>query len=112
MLVLVDYPGFNLRIAKWAKQQGLKWFIIFRRKFGPEGKQGKRHKRKRGQNAGDPSFEKKIFIKMELRSGICGHPLVEVIDNFQLTTNQPTTNKKHNCTVARQPQTGDIKNCP
>lgn len=23
-LVLVDYPGFNLRIAQWAKQQGLK----------------------------------------------------------------------------------------
>ena len=23
-LVLIDYPGFNLRIAKWAKQQGMK----------------------------------------------------------------------------------------
>ncbi len=23
-LVLIDYPGFNLRIARWAKQQGLK----------------------------------------------------------------------------------------
>src|SRR5437868_5428067 len=22
-LILIDYPGFNLRIAKWAKQQGL-----------------------------------------------------------------------------------------
>lgn len=24
VLVLIDYPGFNLRIANWAKQQGLK----------------------------------------------------------------------------------------
>jgi lipid-A-disaccharide synthase len=24
VLILVDYPGFNLRIAKWAKQQGFK----------------------------------------------------------------------------------------
>ncbi len=24
MLVLVDYPGFNLRIADWAKKQGFK----------------------------------------------------------------------------------------
>lgn len=24
VLVLIDYPGFNMRIAKWAKQQGLK----------------------------------------------------------------------------------------
>ena len=23
-LILIDYPGFNLRIAKWAKEQGLK----------------------------------------------------------------------------------------
>jgi lipid-A-disaccharide synthase len=23
-LILIDYPGFNLRIAKWAKQQGIK----------------------------------------------------------------------------------------
>ncbi|HYO21959.1 MAG TPA: lipid-A-disaccharide synthase, partial [Flavisolibacter sp.] len=23
VLVLIDYPGFNLRIAKWAKEQGL-----------------------------------------------------------------------------------------
>src|ERR1700748_139391 len=23
-LILIDYPGFNLRIAKWAKSQGLK----------------------------------------------------------------------------------------
>ena len=23
-LILIDYPGFNLRIAKWAKQQGFK----------------------------------------------------------------------------------------
>src|SRR5690242_10576917 len=26
-LILIDYPGFNLRIAKWAKQNGLK--VIF-----------------------------------------------------------------------------------
>src|SRR4051812_17631029 len=24
VLILIDYPGFNLRIAKWAKQQGFK----------------------------------------------------------------------------------------
>ena len=23
-LILIDYPGFNLRIAKWAKEQGIK----------------------------------------------------------------------------------------
>jgi lipid-A-disaccharide synthase len=24
VLVLIDYPGFNLRIAEWAKKQGFK----------------------------------------------------------------------------------------
>ena len=24
VLVLIDYPGFNMRIAEWAKQQGIK----------------------------------------------------------------------------------------
>src|SRR5690349_3677815 len=27
VLVLIDYPGFNLRITEWAKQQGLK--VVF-----------------------------------------------------------------------------------
>jgi len=26
ILILIDYPGFNLRIAKWAKKQGIKVF--------------------------------------------------------------------------------------
>ena len=26
VLILVDYPGFNLRMAKWAHQQGIKVF--------------------------------------------------------------------------------------
>src|ERR1700739_1549858 len=25
-LILIDYPGFNLRIAEWAKQQGIRGF--------------------------------------------------------------------------------------
>src|SRR5688572_27109125 len=26
VLILIDYPGFNLRIAEWAKKQGIKVF--------------------------------------------------------------------------------------
>ena len=35
VLILIDYPGFNLRIAKWAKQQGIRVFTTFLRKYGP-----------------------------------------------------------------------------
>jgi lipid-A-disaccharide synthase len=34
-LILIDYPGFNLRIAEWAKAQGLKVIIISLRRYGP-----------------------------------------------------------------------------
>ncbi|MEI9934725.1 MAG: hypothetical protein WDM71_07700 [Ferruginibacter sp.] len=27
VLILIDYPGFNLRLVKWAKQQGIK--VVF-----------------------------------------------------------------------------------
>lgn len=26
IIILVDYPGFNMRIAKWAKEQGIRVF--------------------------------------------------------------------------------------
>ena len=27
VIILIDYPGFNLRIAEWAKERNTKWFI-------------------------------------------------------------------------------------
>ena len=29
VLVLIDYPGFNMRIAGWAKQQGFKICLLY-----------------------------------------------------------------------------------
>ena len=34
VVIFIDYPGFNLRIAKFAKQAGLKPFIISLQSFG------------------------------------------------------------------------------
>jgi lipid-A-disaccharide synthase len=36
VVILIDYPGFNLRIAKFAKERGLEYFTISRLKYGPE----------------------------------------------------------------------------
>ena len=33
-IIFIDYPGFNMRIAKWAKEKEFKRIIIFRHKFG------------------------------------------------------------------------------
>jgi lipid-A-disaccharide synthase len=34
-LILIDYPGFNLRIARWAHEKKSRYSIISHRKFGP-----------------------------------------------------------------------------
>ena len=34
VVLLMDYPGFNLRLAKRLKASGFLWFIICRRNFG------------------------------------------------------------------------------
>jgi lipid-A-disaccharide synthase len=34
VLIFIDYPGFNMRIAKWAKALGMKHIIIFLHKSG------------------------------------------------------------------------------
>ena len=34
-IILIDYPGFNLRIAQWAKKQKHRVSTTYPRKFGP-----------------------------------------------------------------------------
>lgn len=81
-LILVDYPGFNLRIAKWAKQQGIK--VIFY--ISPQVWAWKEGRVKMMKQCIDKMlvilpFEKDYFkIKWNWEVEYVGHPLVEVID--------------------------------
>jgi lipid-A-disaccharide synthase len=34
VLICIDYPGFNLRIAEWAKQKGIKVIYFIAHKYG------------------------------------------------------------------------------
>ena len=105
-LVLIDYPGFNLRIAEWAKQQGLK--VVFY--ISPQvwaWKEGRVKKMK--QNIDKMlvilPFEKDYFkTKWNWDVEYVGHPLVEVIENFKESQGQqpsslniqpPISNNEH-----------------
>jgi lipid-A-disaccharide synthase len=85
VLILIDYPGFNLRIAEWAKQQGSK--VVFY--ISPQvwaWKEGRVKKMK--QNIDKMlvilPFEKDYFKnKWNWNVEYVGHPLVEVVDNFK-----------------------------
>jgi lipid-A-disaccharide synthase len=85
-LILIDYPGFNLRITKWAKQQGLK--IIFY--ISPQVWAWKENRVKMMKKYIDKMlvilpFEKGYFKnKWNWDVEYVGHPLVEVVESYGL----------------------------
>jgi lipid-A-disaccharide synthase len=82
-LILVDYPGFNLRIAKWAKQKRLR--IIYY--ISPQVWAWKANRVKTMKQCIDKMlvilpFEKEYFKnKWNWEVEYVGHPLVEVIES-------------------------------
>ncbi|HWI93123.1 MAG TPA: lipid-A-disaccharide synthase [Flavisolibacter sp.] len=83
VLVLVDYPGFNLRIAKWAKQQGLK--IIYY--ISPQVWAWKEGRVKSIKEVVDKMlvilpFEEKFYENRDYKVEYVGHPLVQVVSEF------------------------------
>lgn len=85
-LILVDYPGFNLRIAKWAKQQGLK--VVYY--ISPQVWAWKANRVKTMKQCIDKMlvilpFEKDYYKnKWDWEVEYVGHPLVEVVRSCEL----------------------------
>jgi lipid-A-disaccharide synthase len=80
-LILIDYPGFNMRIAKWARRQGLR--IIYY--ISPQVWAWKENRVKQIRANVDKMlvilpFEKEFYRKWDYEVEYVGHPLVEVID--------------------------------
>src|SRR5260221_2476677 len=78
--ILIDYPGFNLRIAKWARRQGLR--IIYY--ISPQVWAWKENRVKQIRANVDKMlvilpFEKEFYRKWNYEVEYVGHPLVEVI---------------------------------
>lgn len=84
VLVLVDYPGFNLRIAEFAKQHNIKVHYY----ISPQvwaWKQNRVHKIKRvvDEMYCILPFEKAFYKKFDIDVNFVGHPLVDAIANFR-----------------------------
>jgi lipid-A-disaccharide synthase len=84
-LVLVDYPGFNLRIAKWARRQGIRVvYYISPQVWAWKESRVKQMKRTIDKMIVILPFEKKFFAdKWNWPVEYVGHPLVEVIDTWK-----------------------------
>ena len=90
VLVLVDYPGFNLRIAEWAKAKGIKIFYYISPQIWAW-KQNRVHKIKKvvDHMAVILPFEKAFYKRFDCDVEYVGHPLLDEISkhNFEKSTN-------------------------
>jgi lipid-A-disaccharide synthase len=105
VLILIDYPGFNLRIAKWAKQQGLK--VIYY--ISPQVWAWKENRVKMMKEYIDKMlvilpFEKDYYkTKWNWAVEYVGHPLVQVIDEFKQQSKRKTVEAQYSNTIALLP---------
>jgi len=96
VLVLIDYPGFNLRIADWAKKNGFK--VVYY--IAPQVWAWKENRVKKMKLCIDKMFcilpfEKEYFKnKWNWDVTYVGHPLLPVIASFKSTNPLITDNKK------------------
>jgi lipid-A-disaccharide synthase len=96
VLVLIDYPGFNLRIAEWAKKQGCK--VVYY--IAPQVWAWKENRVKKMRVCIDKMFcilpfEKDYFKnKWNWDVTYVGHPLLTVIASFKSSNPLVTENKK------------------
>ncbi len=85
VLILIDYPGFNLRVAEYAKAKGIKVFYY----ISPQvwaWKQSRVHKIKKFVDRMFVilPFEKDFYTKFDYDVDFVGHPLLDAIeDNLQ-----------------------------
>jgi lipid-A-disaccharide synthase len=88
VLILVDYPGFNLRIAEFAKQNGIKVFYYISPQIWAW-KQSRVHKIKRVVDKMFVilPFEKDFYKQFNYEVDFVGHPLLDAVENYKVESN-------------------------
>nr|WP_294773658.1 lipid-A-disaccharide synthase [uncultured Flavobacterium sp.] len=97
VIIFIDYPGFNMRIAKWAKARGIKTHYY----IAPQIWAWKENRIKAVKRDFDKlfvilPFEKDFFeVKHHFKVDFVGHPLIDAIHNRE-KTNEAAFRKEHN----------------
>ena len=82
-LVLIDYPGFNLRIAAWAKRKGVPViYYISPQVWAWKESRVRGIKKNVDKMLVILPFEKDFYKKWGFEVEYVGHPLVKVVDEF------------------------------
>ena len=97
LIIFIDYPGFNMRIAKWAKLKGIKTHYY----IAPQIWAWKENRIKDVKRDFDKlfvilPFEKDFFeIKHHFPVEFVGHPLIDAIHN-RIKTDEASFRKENN----------------
>ncbi len=84
-LILVDYPGFNLRIAEWAHKNGIKvFYYISPQVWAWHQSRVKKMKKQIDRLFVILPFEKDFFTSHGMDVDFVGHPLLDAIENHSL----------------------------
>jgi lipid-A-disaccharide synthase len=88
VLILVDYPGFNLRIAEFAKSVGIKVFYYISPQIWAW-KQSRVHKIKKVVDRMFVilPFEKEFYNRFNYSVDFVGHPLLDAVDSYSKISN-------------------------
>jgi lipid-A-disaccharide synthase len=84
VLILIDYPGFNLRIAKFAKKAGIKVFYYISPQIWAW-KQSRVHQIKKVVDRMFVilPFETDFYKRFDYKTDYVGHPLLDAIEQFR-----------------------------
>lgn len=94
-LVLIDYPGFNLRIAEWAKQQGIPvHYYISPQVWAWKESRVKKIKAFVDQMYVILPFEQDFYAKHNMQVQFVGHPLIDAIEQFRTHENDTISSFK------------------
>ena len=84
VLILIDYPGFNLRIAKWAKQKGIRIFYYISPQIWAWNTSRVHAIKKNVERMFVIlPFEKSFYQKYDWEVDFVGHPLLDVINQIE-----------------------------
>jgi lipid-A-disaccharide synthase len=97
VIILVDYAGFNMRIAKYAKEHGLKVFYYISPKLWAWN-QGRVHKIKKlvDRMFVIMPFEEDFYAGFDYKVDYVGNPVSDSVNDHVMTSDFRTRNMIHN----------------
>lgn len=87
-LILIDYPGFNLRIAEWASKNNIRvFYYISPQVWAWHQSRIKKMKKYIERLFVILPFEKEFFSKHQMDVNYVGHPLLDAIESYKCNDN-------------------------